>query len=98
MILFIGVLAIIVSLPTPFMTNRYLTFIMMWFLLFLGAFMLPSMTGMMLNSIKDEGLRTTANSLAILSYNLFGYLPAPFIYGFVASPTSIIYANFGVNQ
>ena len=26
-------------------------------------------------------MKTTANSLANLSYNMLGYLPAPFIYG-----------------
>ena len=41
------------------------------------------MTGIMLNSVK-ESRRTTANSLATLAYNLFGYLPAPFIYGAVS--------------
>jgi hypothetical protein len=34
----------------------------------------------MLNTI-DGNLKTTANSLANLSYNLIGYLPAPFVYG-----------------
>lgn len=28
--------------------------------------------------------RTTANSIATLSYNLLGYLPAPFLYGLVS--------------
>ena len=40
------------------------------------------MTGIMLNTV-DEELKTMANSLAFLSYNLFGYLPSPFIYGLV---------------
>lgn len=39
------------------------------------------MTGIMLNSVEVQR-RTTANSLATLAYNLFGYLPSPFIYGF----------------
>lgn len=34
----------------------------------------------MLASVQAER-RTAANSIATLSYNLFGYLPAPFIYG-----------------
>ena len=36
----------------------------------------------MLNTV-DEELKTMANSMAFLSYNLFGYLPSPFIYGLV---------------
>ena len=35
---------------------------------------------MMLNTV-DGSQKTTANSLANLSYNLLGYLPAPFVYG-----------------
>ena len=48
--------------------------------MFFGGAVLPSITGIMLNTI-DGNLKTTANSLANLSYNLIGYLPAPFIYG-----------------
>lgn len=56
----------------------------MWFLFYFGAFMLPTLTGIMLNSVNEER-RTTANSVATLWYNLFGYLPAPFVYGFVST-------------
>ena len=38
------------------------------------------MTGMMLNTVEGSQ-KTTANSLANLSYNLLGYLPSPFVYG-----------------
>lgn len=44
--------------------------------------MLPSMTGIMLSTI-DKQFKTTANSIANLSYNLLGYLPAPSIYGLI---------------
>ena len=37
----------------------------------------------MLNSVAEER-RTTANSIATMIFNLFGYLPAPFIYGAVS--------------
>ena len=40
------------------------------------------MTGIMLSTV-DESLKTTANSVANLIYNLFGYLPAPYVYGAV---------------
>ena len=57
-----------------------------WVLLveFVGAFIFPTMTGIMLNSV-DQARRSTANSLATLGYNLFGFLPAPFIYGTVST-------------
>ena len=37
-----------------------------------------------------------ANSLANLSYNLLGYLPAPSIYGFVCSVTGGEKSRFGI--
>lgn len=84
LMMIIGVGAMAVSLPAPFMTNKLVVYTMMWFLFYFGAFLLPTMTGIMLNSVDGER-RTTANSVATLWYNLFGYLPAPFIYGFVSS-------------
>ena len=55
-------------------------------LLFSGGFILPQATGIMLSSV-NEYQRTSANSLANLSYNLFGYAPAPFVYGLISQYT-----------
>jgi hypothetical protein len=52
-------------------------------MLFLGGFILPSLTGIMLNSV-DDHLRGSANSVAMLSYNLLGFMQAPFIYGLIS--------------
>jgi len=49
--------------------------------LFCGAFVMPATTGIMLNQVPPN-LRTMANSVANFSYNLFGYLPAPLMYGY----------------
>ena len=76
----LGFFACIVSLPIPFLNEKMLVYLFLWFVFFFGASILPTMTGIMLNSVEVER-RTTANSLATLSYNLFGYLPSPFIYG-----------------
>ncbi len=50
----------------------------------------------MLNSVNEKE-KATANSLAMLAYNLFGYLPSPAIYGLVsdiAGPKSKIPMGF----
>ena len=50
----------------------------------------------MLNSVNEKE-KATANSIAMLVYNLFGYLPAPAIYGLVsdfAGPKSTIPMGF----
>lgn len=82
----VGFLAGLSALPVPFFgpeeKHLYLTFT--WFLLFFGGFILPQITGIMLNSV-TEYQRTSANSVANLSYNLLGYGPAPLFYGFVSN-------------
>jgi len=81
--LIIGSSALIFAAPIPFSDIKWLTYACVWLLLFVGASILPTLTGIMLNSV-EESRRTTANSIATLIYNLCGYLPAPFIYGAVA--------------
>ena len=76
----LGFFAVISALPVPFLHEKMFIYLFIWMLFFFGASILPTMTGIMLNSVEVER-RTTANSLATLSYNLLGYLPAPFIYG-----------------
>lgn len=44
---------------------------------------MPCATGIMLNTVKDE-LRTSANSIANIWYNLLGFLPAPYVYGLIS--------------
>lgn len=97
LMIFIGVLAGFVSLPAPFIESKHGVYFMMWLLLYFGAFMLPTMTGIMLNSVTEER-RTTANSVATLWYNLFGYLPAPFVYGFVSSqgPDEVLSSRYAM--
>jgi len=53
---------------------------------------MPTITGMMLNTV-DEHLKTSANSLANMWYNLFGFLPAPYIYGAIADMGGIVGGN-----
>lgn len=67
----------------PFVTSVYSVYVLLWLIFFFGSFILAPLTGMMLNQTPKEG-RATANSLATLFYNLFGYFPAPFVFGGVA--------------
>jgi len=60
--------------------------LLFWGLLFFGGFILPPVTGIMINSVPDSQ-KASANSIANLCYNLFGYLPAPVVYGFIATFT-----------
>ena len=76
----LGSFAAINAIPIPFLTNKISVYLLLWLVFFFGASILPTMTGIMLNSVEVER-RTTANSIATLAYNLFGYLPSPFVYG-----------------
>jgi len=80
----IGFLCLCVATPVPFLTTKYPVYALIWLLLFFGAFLLPTITGMMLNSV-DIKVRATANAVAVLGYNMLGNLPAPFIYGYVST-------------
>ena len=84
-----GVCSVACCLPIPFFKDSssfYYVGLLFWGVLFFGGFILPPVTGIMNNSVPDSQ-KASANSIANLCYNLFGYLPAPLIYGFVATYT-----------
>lgn len=51
LIIFICIIANLVSLPLPFLNSKHGVYFMMWMTLFFGAFVLPTMTGIMINSV-----------------------------------------------
>lgn len=69
--------------------------IFIWVLLFFGASIVPGITGIMLSSL-GEYSKEAANSITYLCYNLFGYLPAPFLYGLVCSYTGGLKSRWGL--
>ena len=83
---FMTVMAGASGIPIAFTDNFNVVLILLWFQFFFGGFSMPVLTGILLNTAPPS-LRTLANSIANLVYNLFGYLPAPFIYGLVYDMT-----------
>ena len=79
-VFFIGILAMISSALMPLVSSYQLALALTWITFFLGAICLPIITGAFLNRV-NESDRPKAISLAYLSYNLLGYLPAPLVYG-----------------
>ena len=53
------------------------------------------LTGIMIASV-EEDQRNTANSLAQFCQNLFGYFPAPIVYGIVIENTGGSLSNYGM--
>lgn len=82
MVMFFSLLCLFSAAPIAFLDNFYLFVTLLWFLLFFGGAILPSMTGIMLNTVEGE-LKTVANSVANLTYQFLGYLPAPTVYGLI---------------
>ena len=78
----ISLMCVLTAAPVAFIDNFVAFIALLWFLLFFGGSVLPCMTGIMLNTVERQ-YKTTANSIANLSYNLLGYLPAPTIYGLI---------------
>ena len=81
-IMFVSLCSVACAMPVAFLTSFWFSVILMWTLLFTGGLMAASMTGIMINCV-EHSMKTTANSLANILYNSFGFLPAPFIYGYM---------------
>lgn len=75
-----GLIAVACAIPMTFLDDPIISISLVWMVLFTGAFILPIMTGVMLTTVETE-YKSHANSMANMSYNLLGYLPAPTIYG-----------------
>ena len=78
----VACLTVATGAPIPFIKDFRIVCALLWFLLFAGGFIHPSMTGVMLGQVKMTE-NTVCNSVANISYNALGYPPAPFLYGFV---------------
>lgn len=80
LILYVGSVGTIVSLPIPFVDHTPTFLTLFWLSLFSGGFIMPGMTGIMINSAPKRH-KPLANSIAYVSYNLLGYVPGPLVYG-----------------
>lgn len=80
LILYVGFAGTVVSLPIPFVDHTPTFLALFWLSLFSGGFIMPGMTGIMINSAPRKH-KALANSIAYVSYNLLGYVPGPLVYG-----------------
>jgi len=87
----------IFGMPVPFLPNEYnwLFYLLLWFMIFCGGVIVPLCTGVMISVVEPE-LRPQASALANLLYNLLGYFPAPFVYGFICEHTGGAKSNWGM--
>jgi len=85
MILFMAI-GCLLSFPIPLLNDWLSISIMLWCYFFIGAIIMPIITGVMITSVEPQ-LKTSANAIANFSYYFVGYFPAPFIYGYVCENT-----------
>ncbi|ETV80641.1 hypothetical protein H257_06163 [Aphanomyces astaci] len=77
-----GFLGVVASLPISFLSNTYLIAILLWIMLFCGASLLPSCSGIVI-ACAPQPLRPLASSVANTSYNFLGYAASNYIPGLV---------------
>jgi MFS family permease len=73
-----GVLAFIFAAPIGFLNSLIYIMPLLWSLLFFGAALIPTATGVVVNSVGRE-LQAASSSMSQLIFNLGGYFCAPVI-------------------
>lgn len=79
---FISTCCVFVGVFVPVFDSFKYALACIWGVMFLGGTLLPLLTGKMLK-IVDERLLGKSNALSNICYNLFGWLPAPYVYGLI---------------
>jgi len=80
--LVVAILGTVVAMPIPYFDSLWIIIPLLWLLFFFGGALLPTLTGVMISSIKLKA-RSIGSSIAQFMQNLLGYLPAPILYGLV---------------
>lgn len=75
-------LGALLGLPIPYLDDFFWIVLLLWLVFFVGGALLPTLTGVMISSIPSE-LRSLGCSVAQFFEHLFGYLPAPTLYGWI---------------
>lgn len=94
-VLIFSLCAALSSIAVPLVSSLYPFIISMWIFLFFGGAILPGITGVIISSLPLE-YRGAANSLTFFSSNLFGFLPAPTVYGFINDSLKTTYPPFAM--
>ena len=77
-----SLLSIIPAIPIPLVNSIYAYTALLWVFLFLGASLIPSTQGIIIACLPKD-VQGSGNSFSIFFFNLLGYFPAPFAYGFI---------------
>lgn len=75
-------LAMASGLPVRVADTLYTFALILWGILFFGGASIPSIQGVMISSLKPDQ-RASGYSISNIFLNGLGFLPAPFLYGFI---------------
>ena len=75
-------LCIIPAIFIPFVDSLINYVCLLWVLLFFGAALIPPTQGIIIACLPKD-IQGSGNSFSIFFFNLLGYFPAPFVYGFL---------------
>ena len=78
----VSLIGTLFALPLPLLNSYKAYLILFWSCLFLGGFIMPGLTGIMIHNAPKKH-RAIANSMAFFTYNFLGYIPGPIVYGYV---------------
>ena len=81
--LLVSALSMLFSFTMARANPQSIVFCLIAMVYFLNTFVLTPLTGLMLSAVPKDG-RSTANSLANLCFNVFGFGMAPLLFGVVA--------------
>jgi MFS family permease len=73
---------IIPAIFIPFVDSLINYVCLLWLLLFFGAALIPPTQGIIIACLPKD-IQGSGNSFSIFFFNLLGYFPAPFVYGFL---------------
>ena len=93
----IGLVAITAGIILPELDQFNIIISLLWIVLFIGGIILPALTAIMLDVV-DNTMKTKANSIANLCYNMFGYFPAPALYGILRDATGGLKSRWGMKM
>ena len=80
--LIVSILSIVPAILLPLVNSLLYYAILLWIILFFGGSLLPPIQGITIVCLPKK-LQGSGTSFVIFFYNLLGYLPAPFAYGFL---------------
>ena len=79
-VFFLSILTFINAMISILSQKLIFFIIFTWITLLFGGAIMPTLTGIVITSLPQH-LRASGNSLQLFIGTLFGYLPAPYIYG-----------------